>query len=57
MYETSTYMAISQLGCLLNGFRSCLDSKHAVTGYIIKITRLGKDPMVHEQVYLHYMKI
>ncbi len=50
-------LPISQPGCLLNGFRSGLNSKHAVTGYTIKIARFRKDPMVHEQVYLHYMKI
>ncbi len=50
-------LPISQLGCLLNGCRSGRNNKYAVTGYTIKITRFGKDPMVHEKEYLCYMKI
>ncbi len=44
---------ISQLGCFLNECRNSNNNKHAATGYTTKIARFRKDPMVHEQEYLH----
>ncbi len=46
-----------QLGCLLNRGRNSHNKKHAVAGYTSKIARFRKDPMVHEQEYLCFMKI
>ena len=42
-----------------NHIQGCRNShnEYAVTGFTTKIPRFGKDPMVHEQEYLQYMKI
>jgi hypothetical protein len=47
---------IPHLGYLLNRSKKSHYNKHAVAEYATKIARFRKDPMVHENEYLCYMK-